>query len=200
MAKQTGRKARAVSLADASRLLGRHRNSVSQWLSEGCPYVEAADRSSGKEWALDLGELLEWREARASAAERERLKKAHAKEIEKLEAALEAAGQDKGGPIPMAEAKRRTQVARMRVAEVEADLAAGRAFPTDQVDKVLATLVLGTRDRLLAVPTKTAHEHVGVTTPGEHHDIADKAIRGALQDLAKAGREMLAHLEKEGSE
>ena len=58
-------KTSGVSLAELSRLVGRHRNTVAAWVRRGCPTLEAADRSQGRAWRFDPPAVVRWLETEA---------------------------------------------------------------------------------------------------------------------------------------
>jgi terminase small subunit / prophage DNA-packing protein len=90
------------SLSEAATLLGLHRNTLAEWLCEGCPSVEKADRTRGIEWKLALPEIMRWR-------------------IERAVADAVAPYSGGGDMITREEADRRRAVAVARVAEIELD-------------------------------------------------------------------------------
>lgn len=90
------------SLSEAATLLGLHRNTLAEWLREGCPSVEKADRTRGIEWKLALPEIMRWR-------------------IERAVADAVAPYSGGGDMITREEADRRRAVAVARVAEIELD-------------------------------------------------------------------------------
>ncbi|SEH31557.1 hypothetical protein SAMN02799636_01096 [Methylobacterium sp. 275MFSha3.1] len=90
------------SLSQAATLLGVHRNTLSQWLREGCPAIEKADRERGVEWQLSLPDIVDWR-------------------IERAVASVAAASGGDGTAVTKEEADRRRSVALATMAEIDLD-------------------------------------------------------------------------------
>jgi len=176
-------KPRTVSLQEAARLLGKHRNSVSAWIAEGAPVVSAADRPRGIEWQLDLGALLDWHVRRAVAAERERLQAKHAAESERLRLALEQAD-GTVGPISRPEALRCRAVAESRLAELDLLERERGLAPIGEVSDAVGDLLRGVRDRLQALPYSVAPELAAEREPGRCYEILDRYLRDALVEIA----------------
>lgn len=55
-------KDRLVSLKELASFLERDRNTITNWLKFGLPYVEKADRDLGKAWSFDTAEVVRWLE------------------------------------------------------------------------------------------------------------------------------------------
>lgn len=51
-----------MSANQLAKMLGRDRGTIDRWIKAKCPYVQAADRSAGKDWILDIGDVVKWRE------------------------------------------------------------------------------------------------------------------------------------------
>lgn len=90
------------SLSEAATLLGLHRNTLAEWLRDGCPSIEKADRTRGIEWKLALPEIMRWR-------------------IERAVADAVAPYSGSGDLISREEADRRRAVAVARISEIELD-------------------------------------------------------------------------------
>lgn len=90
------------SLSQTATLLGVHRNTLSQWLREGCPAVVKADRERGVEWQLALPDIIAWRIERAVGD------------------AVASHGGD-GTGMSVEEAQRRRAVALAQMAEIDLD-------------------------------------------------------------------------------
>ena len=68
-----GSNPRHQSIKGASQLLGIDRNTIQRWIeNEGMPYVQAADKSKGKSWVIDMRQLLQWYAAREAEKALER--------------------------------------------------------------------------------------------------------------------------------
>lgn len=100
------------SLSQAATLLGVHRNTLHQWLQQGCPAVEKADRERGVEWQLSLPDIVDWR-------------------IERAVANVASASGGDGSIVTKEEADRRRSVALARMAEIELDDRLGRTVERD---------------------------------------------------------------------
>ncbi|MGQ3049833.1 MAG: hypothetical protein ACT6Q8_24340 [Niveispirillum sp.] len=60
---------RIVSLSQLATLLGKSRNIVRRWISEGMPVVQKPDNAiDGSGWQLDIAAVFSWREDQARAA------------------------------------------------------------------------------------------------------------------------------------
>ena len=101
--KKDSSSARLMSLQQVAQALDRDRNTVSKWISQGCPTVTQANADTGQAWQLDLAAVVRWLEERAAGAAAERL----------------APGTPEGA-VTIEEAKRRKAVAEAVVAEIEA--------------------------------------------------------------------------------
>jgi phage terminase Nu1 subunit (DNA packaging protein) len=56
------------SLQVTAELFNVHRNTIKNWISEGAPVVEHADRARGIPWLLDTAALQDWLIRRAVRA------------------------------------------------------------------------------------------------------------------------------------
>jgi len=176
---------RVVSMMDAAHLIGRHRNTLMKWLSEGAPAVAQPGDGGGPEWQIDLGALLDWYAARKVAEERGRLEARHAAETERLRQALEAADSDPSpGPISRSEALRRRAVAEMRLKEIELEERDGRLIPIAAMTRIIVTLFHGVKAWLLGIPSKIAVELAAETNPRECHRIVEDALHEAMRQIA----------------
>lgn len=93
---------RLMSLKKLAVVFDLDRNTISKDLQErGAPYVEHADRDTGKSWLIDSAEYARWRERRAA------------------ESAAEKLGGN-GDQVSEAEGKRRRAVAQAIIYEAEA--------------------------------------------------------------------------------
>jgi len=164
-----------VSLSEAGRLLKKHRSTIRSWVEAGAP--------SAGEGLVDLGELLTWREAQAREAEA-------AKWREKLEAAERLAGMVNPGEddLPIQEWTRRKRAAEARLRELEVAEREGELIPGADGERIVVGLATAARQRMLAIPDKTALQHAAAgDSPKAHRDISASAIHEALEELAAAG-------------
>lgn len=155
MAEQT------FSLTEVAALLGKHRNTISKWIGQGCPYVEKADRDRGKEWQLSLPAVMDWREKYA----------------------VEQAVGDTS-KLDIDEARRRKTVAEAALAELELSKQRGEVVSLEVVSTVVGDQLSACKARLVAIPTKVAPVLVSVTDVTECRDIIDAAVREALNELS----------------
>jgi phage terminase Nu1 subunit (DNA packaging protein) len=180
--------ARVMSLSEAARVLGKHRNTVAGWLAAGAPAVQRAQRSDRRDWQIDVAAVVEWRIERAVAAERERLEAHHAQEAERLEHAI-AAADDDSEPMTRSEALRRRAVveARLReldLAEREGDVASISVLETFTVD-----LFTSVRQRFLYMPGKLAPILAAESSPPRCQKLLDDEIRETLTAIADSAAE-----------
>lgn len=158
---------RQMSLSQAA-ALDRDRNTVSKWLDHGWPYVEKADRDTGRQWALDVAEVVRWLERRAGESTAEKL----------------GAGPD--GAVTEGEAKRRRAVAQAIIAEAEAAEIMGTLSRTSvMLDRVAADYA-EVRGRLTGIGD-TAAGQVERKVAKRVKEIVDEAVSGALAALRTDG-------------
>jgi phage terminase Nu1 subunit (DNA packaging protein) len=148
------------SLKELSGLLGVHRNTVAKWLDQGCPFVEKADRASGKEWALSLPDVVEWNKTKA----------------------VEAAAGDTS-KLDVDESRRRKLAAEAAIAELDLAERRGHVVRVDVVMQVIGEQLSTCRARLLALPTKAAPLMVPLDDMLECRDVLDSLVREALDEL-----------------
>lgn len=186
-------KPRTVSLGEAARLLGKHRNTVAGWLAQGAPSVAAARRAQGVEWQLDLGALLDWHVERAAADERARCDERHAAEVERLHRALEGAGTE-GEPVSRSEALRRKAVAEARLAELDVGERERDLISRDLHQQALYTCVSVIRDRFLGLHARLAQDLAAATTPAACADIVETEVHRVMNDVARFGADLEARI------
>ena len=56
---------RHVSQSSCAEIFGVHRNTVANWIKQGCPYVQKANKKQGKDWVLDTADVAQWRADKA---------------------------------------------------------------------------------------------------------------------------------------
>lgn len=162
-------KARHMSLSQFAVIVNRDRNTVAKYLDQGMPFFTRADKSRGIEWVLDSAECIGWLEDRA---------------------ATRTAGALTGdsSKIDIEEAKRRTAVAKMKSAEVEA---AELLRMVARIDEMLALIkrdYAELRIRLMAIPSALAAK-VEAKLSNKVREDATKLIKSALNVL-KADEEI----------
>ena len=181
--KRNSNRSRDVSLAEASRLLGRSRNALAAAIAEVMPARSEKGERGTIEWRLDLAKALDWYEQRAATRERERLEQKHAAEVEPLRRALEQAAGD-GEPMSRSEALRRKAVALARLAEIDLALREGSVAPVAPLEFMLIELFSSIQQRLLAVPTRAALEAAVETEPAVVEEIIRRHQYEALEAIA----------------
>lgn len=148
------------SVSEMSALLGVHRNTVSKWLQQGCPFVEKANRDTGKEWALSLPDVVEWQRNKA----------------------VEAAVGDTA-KLDVDEARRRKIAAEAALAELDLAERRGHVVRVDVVMQAIGDQLSNCRAKLLALPTKAAPLMVPLDDVLECRDVLDSLVREALDEL-----------------
>lgn len=148
------------SLKELSGLLGVHRNTVAKWLDQGCPFVEKADRNTGKEWALSLPDVIEWQRNKA------------------VEAAIGDTAK-----LDVDEARRRKIAAEAALAELDLAERRGHVVRIDVVMQIIGDQLSNCRAKLLALPTKAAPLMVPLDSVLECRDVLDGLVREALDEL-----------------
>jgi len=176
-----------VSLSEAARLLGKHRNTLAAWLDHGAPCHAGSDGTR----AVHLGAILRWREERAQAEAAERWS-ARVTELE----ALAGFGQ-LPEHVSEAEARRRKRVAEARLAELRTAREEGSLVPGDDLQRTLVHLAMATRSRILAVPSKLAQALAAAESPAEAHKIVEEGLTEALEELADEGERAAERLESD---
>jgi len=77
----------------------------------------------------------------------------------------------------------------------------GELVPGSDLDEAMEYLVVMTRQRLLAIPNRTALEHAQAgDSPAAHQDITAGAVREALEDLSDAAGEARKRLKASAPE
>lgn len=157
-------RARHMSLSQVAAALDRDRNTVSKWIEQGCPVVEKADRATGKQWVLDLAEVVRWLERRSA------------------ETTAEKMGAGEAGVISEAEGKRRRAVAQAIIYEAEAlEVLKVIARYSVIVDRVAADYA-EIRSRLTAIGEAVAGR-VPRSVAGQVKKIVDDQVANALKAL-----------------
>lgn len=136
------------SLSQAATLLGVHRNTLSQWLREGCPAVEKADRDRGVEWQLALPDVIGWRIERAVAD------------------AVAGHGGD-GTGMSVEEAQRRRAVALAQMAEIDLDERLERTVDREDAAGMFADFCQALRSGMSNGIDKIATRGAAITEPNQ---------------------------------
>ena len=150
------------SLSELAALLQVNRNTVSAWVKRGCPYVRQADRAKGQQWAFDLAEVVEWREAQA---------------------VLNALGDSHS--LDLDEARRRKLTAEAALAELELAKARGDAVSIGDIEKVWTELITNFRSKMLALPQRLAPILAGETQERQLVKLFQADIFEALDELSR---------------
>lgn len=158
-------KDRLVSLKELASFLERDRNTITNWLKFGLPYVEKADRDLGKAWSFDTAEVVRWLEKRAADAAAEK---------------LGATGLD--GKTSEDEAKRRRAVAAAIITELEAAEAVKTVVRVSHVVDRIANDYAEIRSRLMSLPDAISGR-VETKVAQKVREIADEQVRSALKTL-----------------
>jgi phage terminase Nu1 subunit (DNA packaging protein) len=126
------------------------------------PFLEKADRKTGKEWEFDSVAVAEWREGRA---------------------AVNAAGNTEA--LDIEEAKRRKLASEAALSELELSKARGEVVPFSEVSKSWLSIVTAVRSRLLSIPTKLAMVVAPETDPVKIKLTLESEIAEALDELSR---------------
>lgn len=152
--------AQTFSMNELAGLMGVTRQTIDRWLKQGCPFVERADRDRGREWALSLPAVIEWRE--------------------KL--AVERAIGDTS-KLDIDEARRRKTAAEAALAELELTKQRGEVVALSVVATVIGDQLSACKARLLSIPTKVSPLVATATNVQECRDLLDGAVREALDEI-----------------
>lgn len=156
-----GRQANLNELAD---FFGVHRNTVSAWLRDGCPYVQKANRRQGREWIFNTAEVAAWREERA---------------------VVNALGDVSN--VGEHELKRRKLAAETGTAELEYGVRRGELIEIEKVSDLVAEEYSNLRSKLLTLPVKLAARIGKARTIQQRQTILHDAICDALAELSYDG-------------
>lgn len=168
------------SLSEAAKLLGLHRNTLHEWLREGCPSVEKADRTRGIEWKLALPEIMRWR-------------------IERAVADAVAPYSGGGDMITREEADRRRAVAVARVAEIDLDEKLRSVLHVADAKEISAQFAQAVKDGGDTAISKIAARCCQMTDPHEIRTMAEKewnrGMTAAREELKRLWDLKMAGLE-----
>lgn len=154
----------SYSLAEAAGLIGVHRNTLSKWISQGCPTEQRADRRRGKEWRIHLPDVIDWLQERA---------------------VQDAVGDTT--KLDIDEARRRKTAAEAALAELDLAKARNEYVSINVVADVVGEQMSACRSRLLTLPTKIAPMVAPVRGLIECREIIDDAVRECLDELVGYG-------------
>lgn len=71
------------------------------------------------------------------------------------------------------------------IAELDEDVKRGELIPAETVDQVWSDMLASFRAKILAIPTKTAHQFVALTDLSEIQDVIKEHLNEALQELSE---------------
>lgn len=163
----SGRK-RVFSLVEAAAILGKHRNTLSGWIDDGCPVVRRADRARGVEWQIDIGAVVDWLLDRASEDA--------------------GAGGDSVG-MKTDEANRRRAIALMIAEEVSTAELLSQVVNRRDAAADIADFCIGLRTGLSTFCAKLAGRAASMTSPTEIQALAEaemnRVFDAAAEELGK---------------
>ena len=155
-----------VSVNELSTLIGVHRDTVSSWLRRGCPYVQKANKKSGKNWLLDIKEVIEWKEA---------------------EAVRSAVGDT--GLADAEELKRRKLAAETSIAEIAAAKEKQEVAEIATFEKQWASTCLEIRARFRQIPGRVASQLASIKDEPEIKEVLLDEIDEALTALSNGNND-----------
>src|ERR1043165_7652711 len=148
------------SMNELAGLLGVTRQTVDRWMKQGCPFGEKADRDRGREWALSLPAVCEWREKRA----------------------VEQAIGDTSS-LDIEEARRRKIAAEAALCELELSKQRGEVVSLSVVANVIGDQLSACKAKLLSIPSKVSPLVATTGDVQECRDLLDSAVREALDEI-----------------
>lgn len=143
-----------VNRARFADIVGKSLNTVTNWLSEGMPYVESPG-GGHREWVLDSGECIGWLISRAKDDK-------HA-----------------GGGNTTGDAKTRRMLAEAALKELQLREKQGDLISVDDATNLAAESFAVVKSRLRAIPRNLAQE-----LSKEQRDILTREINTALKHLS----------------
>ena len=150
-----------VSTIELTNLLGIHRNTVHEWVAQGCPTAVRAkvgDRGGHK---FLLSDVLEWHKSRA---------------------VIQATGSNE--LMSADEAKRRKLMAEAGLQEIELNKRKGDVIELAEVEKKLSNTFAVIRSNMLKVSDRTAIRLIGETDETRIKKIIREEINQALDALS----------------
>jgi phage terminase Nu1 subunit (DNA packaging protein) len=153
--------AREFSLLETASICGVDKTAVRAWITQGCPARESY-RGKVREWRLNIGQVLRWKEKRA----------------------VEAVQGDTS-KLDIDEAKRRKTAAEAALAELELAKQRGELVPLQAIAEIVGDAFANVRARLLSLPSALAPQVVHMTA-AESRAILESAIDDVLGELSNA--------------
>jgi terminase small subunit / prophage DNA-packing protein len=153
------------SLTKAAEILGVHRNSMSMWISRGCPTVPKANCTSGNEWQISIPAVFEWR-----------LRTAFSDGCAAFQTSDE---------ISKDEADRRKAVVNARLAEIGVDECLRNVVLVSDAEEMVADFCHALRSGLFEGAAKSRASASLMTDPGEIREFFESEIN-RLMKVAKS--------------
>lgn len=157
-------KGRAVNLTELAALWGVSMTAVRDWIRNGCPYEQTADRRQGRQWVFDTAAVAAWREEHAVASAMGDLKQ-----------------------VDIGELRRRKLAAETGTAELEFGLRRGELIEVEKVADIVAGEYSDLRAKLLSLATKVAAPLGRARTIAQRKVIIHDAICESLAELSYDG-------------
>lgn len=153
-----------ASLSQAAKLLGKDRNTIAKYVEKGMPFLQKADKATGKPWIFYIPHCVKWLEEQAASA-----------------AASAAGGSDNGG-LSEGEGKRRKVIAQAVIAELRASESMRSLVPFSFVVDTVGKEYMEVRQRLMALPDYLS-SRVDADYAPVIRKIADEQVRDVLSSL-----------------
>lgn len=154
--------ARDIATPELCELLDVHRQTVQQWLNNGCPVVKRAKRGDKVGHLFNLKAVMEWREARA---------------------VTDAIGADHS-LVSMDEARRRKAIADAALAELELAKAKGIVAPLDQFERALMHTFAEIKVNIRNIPHRVVTQLIGETDEIRFKEVMTAEVDQALEALS----------------
>jgi phage terminase Nu1 subunit (DNA packaging protein) len=133
-----------VSQSQCASTFGVHRNTLANWLKQGCPYDQKANKPQGKDWVLDTADVAQWREDQA---------------IKNTIGDMSQVTED--------ELKRRKLAAETTILEIEAAKKRGEVAPLEDMETAWRDAVLEFKARIRLLPSRCANQLTGLSDETE---------------------------------
>jgi phage terminase Nu1 subunit (DNA packaging protein) len=147
-----------LSKVDLSRFYGVHVNTISQWVSKGCPFISKG--SGGRKWVFSSAAVTAWREDQI---------------------AQQALGDVTS--LDIDEARRRKLAAEAALTELDLSHRRGELIEIEYIADLVGDEYANVRAKILALPTKLAPLLLGLTSLTEVRGIIETGIIEALEEL-----------------
>jgi len=148
-----------ITTTEMSALLGVHKNTIHEWVSQGCPTAVRATRGHANQFMLS--DVLEWHKSRAVIA---------------------ATGSN--DLMSADEAKRRKLMAEAGLQEIELNKRKGEIIELAEVEKKLSNTFAVIRSNMLKVSDRTSIRLIGETDETRIKKIIREEINQALEALS----------------